>query len=391
MRIGDEMIDLSQPDITDREREAVLKVLNSKTLSMGQSVNIFENKVSEYIGVKHAIAMSSGTAALHSIIRSLNISEGDYVLTTPFSFISTANCILFENAEPIFVDIDPFTFNLRPEDCEKTYLGLPGSIRKKVKAIIYVDVFGAPADNSGFDELGRKYGLRIIEDSAEAIGSESKGKKCGSFGDAGLFAFYPNKQITTGEGGMVVTNDDQIAKSIKSLRNQGREEQSGWLQHTQLGYNYRISDINCAIGIVQMDRIEEIKIRRKKVMETYNELFFDIFDQGLLSPQHILEGTIVNPFVYVLKLNNTFKKSEREDLLNHLSNNGVQCSNYFTPIHLQSHFQKLGWGQGDMPVTEQVSERTIALPFYNLLKEDQIKHILNITESFFINRKKFNF
>jgi len=348
-------IPLSSPDITDLERDAVMEVLNTPNLSL---------------------AMSSGTAVLHVLVKAIGLGKGDYVLTTPFSFISTSNCLLFEEAKPIFIDIDESTYNIIPDDVEKLYLSLPEYKKKRVKAIIYVDVFGVPADSLGFEKLGQKYNLKIIEDSAEALGSSFEGRRCGSFGHAALFAFYPNKQITTGEGGMLVTNDEQIAKIARSLRNQGRDEGAGWLQHARLGYNYRISDINCALGIAQMDRIEEMKGKRKKVKERYDELFRDIFEKGLLIPQLIPEGATVNPFVYVLRMADDFSKEDRDKLLIYLRDRNIQCSNYFSPIHLQAHYKKLGWKYGDMPITEKVSERTIALPFYNNLKKEHIEYVV---------------
>ena len=214
-------IPLSNPDITEKEKKAVMEVLNTPQLSCGPKIIEFERQIADFIGVKYATAVSSGTAALHVIIRSLGIGNGEYVLTTPFSFISSSNCVLFEGAEPIFVDIDEHTYNINPESVESVYLSLEEEKREKIRGIIYVDIFGVPADGEGFERLGKKYGLKIIEDSAEALGSSVRGKKCGSFGDAGLFAFYPNKQITTGEGGMVVTNSQKIDRMAKSLKNRG--------------------------------------------------------------------------------------------------------------------------------------------------------------------------
>ncbi|MCP4156510.1 MAG: DegT/DnrJ/EryC1/StrS aminotransferase family protein, partial [bacterium] len=234
-------IPLSNPDITEREREAVLAVLNTPNLSLGPKLPEFEEAFAGYTGVEYAVAMSSGTAVLHTIIKGLGIGKGDYVLTSPFSFISTSNCLLFEEAEPIFVDIDEGTYNITPQEVEKTYLALPEEMRNRVKGIAYVDVFGVPADGEGFEALGKKYGWHIIDDSAEALGATRGGRKCGTFGEAGLFAFYPNKQITTGEGGILVTRSRELAEMAKSLRNQGRDEGAGWLQHARLGYNYRIS------------------------------------------------------------------------------------------------------------------------------------------------------
>ncbi len=375
-------IPLSNPDITRLERTAVLEVLNTPHLSLGPKLPEFEQVMAEYAGVKYAVAMSSGTAVLHSIIKALGIGKGDYVLTTPFSFISTSNCLLFEGAEPIFVDIDEHTYGISPEAVEKAYLALPIEKKQKIKAVAYVDVFGVPADGEGFEKFGKKYRLSIIDDSAEALGSTLKGRKCGSFGDAGLFAFYPNKQITTGEGGVLVTDNKDLAAMAKSLRNQGRDEGAGWLQHARLGYNYRLSDINCAMGIAQMQRIEELLQKRKKVKETYDALFEDLFKKGLLIPQQIPVGGEVSPFVYVLRISGGFTKEDREKLLVSLKTKGIGCSNYFTPIHLQPHYRELGWKYGDMPVTERISERTIAFPFFNNLKEVQIKYVVKaVTDS----------
>ncbi len=376
-------IPLSNPDITDLEREAVLAVLNTPDLSLGPQLPAFEQVLARYTGVKYAAAMSSGTAVLHCIVKALGIGSGDYVLTTPFSFISTSNCWLYEGAEPIFVDIDEKTYNTTPGNVEKAYLSLPQAKRQKVKAIIYVDVFGVPADGEGFENLGKKYGLHIIDDSAEALGSSRKGRKCGSFGDAGLFAFYPNKQITTGEGGILVTNNENLAALARSLRNQGRDEGSSWLHHARLGYNYRISDINCALGIAQMKRIDELITKRRKVKEIYDSQFKDLFEKKILIPQEIPRDCFVSPFVYVLRMADRFDQNHRDDLLKHLKRKGIGCSNYFTPIHLQPHYQALGWKYGDMPVTEKVSERTLALPFYNNLEEENIEFIRDTAADFF--------
>ncbi len=376
-------IPLSNPDITNLERNAVLEVLNTPNLSLGPKLLEFEKITANYTGIKYAVAMSSGTAVLHTIIRALGIGERDYVLTTPFSFISTSNCLLFEGAEPIFVDIDERTYNITPGSVEKTYLSLPIEKRGKVKAIAYVDVFGVPADGRGFEKLGEKYNLQIIDDSAEALGSSQKGRKCGSFGDVGLFAFYPNKQITTGEGGILVTDNEELAERARSLRNQGRDKGAGWFQHARLGYNYRISDINCSLGIAQMARIDEILNKRKKVKEIYDTKFKELFEKGVLVPQEIPQDAYVSPFVYVLRMADRFNQNHRGNLLKALRDKGVSCSNYFTPIHLQPHYQQLGWKYGDMPVTEKVSERTVALPFFNNLTESHIKYVVQEVKDFF--------
>lgn len=369
------MIPLSNPDITGLERKAVQDVLSTNQLSFGPKIPEFEKVIADFTGVEYAVAMSSGTAVLHTIIRSLGVKDGDLFLTTPFSFISTSNCMLFENARPVFVDIDSDTFNITPEAAEKKYLSLTKEQKEKLKGIVYIDTFGNPADGEGFEKLGKKYNLFILEDSAEALGSVYEKRKCGSFGDAGLFAFYPNKQITTGEGGMLVTNSEKLAVTARSLRNQGRDEGAGWLQHSRLGYNYRMSDINASLGIAQMQRIAELTGKRRKVKKAYDNYFSELFAEGLLIPQKILEGSFVNPFVYVLRLSDKYNFDRREEILTGLRKNNIQCSNYFTPIHLQPHYKELGWKKGDLPVTENISERTIALPFYNNLEEEKIEYI----------------
>jgi perosamine synthetase len=376
-------IPLSNPDITTKEIRAVTDVLNTPYLSLGPKLPEFEKIVADYVGVEFSVAMSSGTAVLHCIIRALEMNKGDYVLTTPFSFISTSNCLLFEGVEPVFVDIDEDTYNITPEDVEKVYLSLPKAKRQRVKAILYVDVFGVPAEGRDFEDLGRKYGLSIIEDSAEALGSSWAGQKCGSFGEAGLFAFYPNKQITTGEGGILVTNNKTLADRARSLRNQGRDEGAGWLQHARLGYNYRISDINCALGIAQMKRIDEILNKRREVKKIYDVRFRDLYEKELLIPQKIPEKSVLSPFVFVLRLGDQFDKKFRDNLLIYLREKRIGCSNYFTPIHLQPHFRQLGWQYGDMPVTEKVTQRTVALPFFNNLEENQISFIVQAIREFF--------
>ena len=251
-------VPLSSPDIIEKDIKAVIGVMNTRFLSIGPKVVEFEKKMSEYTGVKFAVAVNSGTSALHLIIRGLDIKEGDKVLTTPFSFISSSNCILFEKAEPLFVDIDEKTLNLDPDKTEEQLKKMSQEELSQVKAIIVVDAFGQPADWDRFKEIGKKYNLRLIEDSAEALGAEYKGRKCGSFGEAGVFAFYPNKQITTGEGGIIVTDNKGLARLTRSMRSQGRGESGEWLDHERLGYNFRMDELSSALGCSQMERIEEI-------------------------------------------------------------------------------------------------------------------------------------
>ncbi len=354
-------IPLSQPDITQKERKAVLEVLKTPNLSLGPKVKEFEDNLAKYIGVKYAIAVNSGTSGLHLIIKSLNLKKGDEVITTPFSFISSSNCILYEGAKPIFVDIEEKSLNIDPEKIEK-------AITKKTKAILAVDVFGHPAQWDKLKKIAKKHNLYLIEDSAESLGSEYKGKKCGSFGEAGIFSFYPNKQITTGEGGMIVTNDKKIAQLCKSYRNQGRDKMKkewNWLFHPRIGYNYRLSDINCALGIAQLSRIKEIIKKRNKVAQLYNKKLKDI--PGIEIP-YIDPKVKMSWFVYVIKV-----QKNRDKILKELKKKGIGCSNYFSPIHLQPCYN---YKKGSFPVTEDISKRTIALPFYNNLKEKEINYVV---------------
>ncbi|HIC96181.1 TPA: DegT/DnrJ/EryC1/StrS family aminotransferase [Candidatus Bipolaricaulota bacterium] len=363
-------IPLARPDIGKKEREAVLEVLRTPNLSLGPKLEEFEEKIAEYAEVKYAVAVNSGTSALHLIIKALGIGDHDEVITTPFSFIASANCILFERARPVFVDIDPKTLNIDPDKIEER-------ITDRTKAILAVDVFGQPADWDRLEELAQRHNLKLIEDSAEALGAEylskSGWKKAGSFGDAAIFAFYPNKQITTGEGGVILTDNEELAKLCRSLRNQGRGEGDGWLRHERLGYNYRLSDINCALGLAQLSRIDEILEKREQVAQLYNDRLKEI--EGVEIP-YISPEVKMSWFVYVIQLNTKYTREDRDRILRELKARGIGCSDYFQPIHLQPFYRELGYREGDFPITEAVSARTIALPFYNDLTEQEIDYVV---------------
>ena len=383
-------IPLSSPDIKDLEREYVIGILKTRNLSLGPKLEEFEHKFAQYIGSKYAVAVNSGTSGLHLCVRALDIKDGDLVVTTPFSFISSANCILFERAEPVFVDIDEKTFNIDINRLEKKLEELKKK-KSKLKAILPVHIFGRPCEIDTIMELAEHYKLRVIEDAAEAVGAQYlvnskqnvqiqkqkkkqvEWKKVGTFGDCGVFAFYPNKQMTTGEGGMIVTNNEKIYKLCRSMRNQGRSECGGWLQHERLGFNYRISDINCALGIAQLERIEDILAKRERVARAYNERLKDF--RELVLPD-FEENKKISWFVYVIRLNDQFGHKDRDIILNKLRKKGIGCSNYFAPIHLQPFYQKMfGYKKGAFPITEKVSERTIALPFFNNLTEIEIDYV----------------
>jgi len=365
-------IPLSRPDIKKRDINAVLQVLRTPYLSIGPKVKEFEEKIAQYTGIRYVVAVNSGTSALHLIIRASGIKDGDEVITTPFSFISSANCILFERGKPVFVDIDPKTLNIDVKKIIKKLENLKKTEKlKQIKAILAVDVFGQPAEWDKLQEISQKYELKLIEDSAEAIGSEYKGKKAGTFGEAGIFAFYPNKQITTGEGGVLLTNNENIAKLTRSMRNQGRGESGAWLNHERLGYNYRMDELSAALGCAQMERINEILDKRTKVAQMYNERLRGI--EEIEIPYVASYVSKMSWFVYVIKLKSNI---DRDKVVFYLRKNGIECKPYFTPIHLQPFYRKMfGYKEGDFPVTENVAKRTIALPFFNNLKEEEIDYV----------------
>jgi len=358
-------IPLSNPDITKKERDAVLEVLKTPNLALGPKLKEFEKNMAKFAGRKHAIATNSGTSGLHLAIKALGVKKGDEVITSPFSFISSANCALFEEAKPIFVDIDPKTLNIDVLKIEK-------SITKKTKAMVIVDIFGHPVDWNPILKIAKKYKLKIIEDSCEAIGAEYKGKKCGSFGDISTFAFYPNKQMTTGEGGIILTDDQKIANYCQALTNQGRKVENGqWLNHSYLGYNYRMSDINAALGIAQLSRIKEILGKRDRVAKLYNKKLKDI--EGITLP-YVAPYAKISWFVYVIQVQ---VARDRDKIMNELRRQGISCSNYFQCIHLQPLYKKMfGYKRGDFPIAERISDKTIALPFYSNLTEKQIDYVV---------------
>lgn len=360
-------IPLSSADITQKEQEAVLRVLKSSRLALGPKLKEFEEKFAKYIGTKYAIAVNSGTSGLHLLIRALGIKKGDEVITTPFSFIASANCILYEQAKPVFVDIDPLTLNIDPNKIEKV-------ITKRTKALVIVDIFGHPADWDPILKIAKKHKLKVVEDSCEALGAEYKGKKCGNFGEAAVFAFYPNKQITTGEGGIIVTDNKKIADLCRSMMNQGRKVKNGkWLEHIRLGYNYRMNETQAAMGIVQLSRIKEILKKRNKVAKMYNEKLKSIPNIKAL---YVAPWAKISWFIYVIQLGDKYSRKNRDEIMKKLQKAGIQCNNYFQCIHLQPFYQDLfGYKRGDFPIAESVSDRTIALPFYNNLKEKQIDYI----------------
>lgn len=352
-------IPLSAPDITEAEIEAVTAVLRTARLSLGPQLEAFEQAMAQYIGVPHAVGVSSGTAGLHLAIRALNIGEGDEVIVPSFTFIAAANAVRYERATPVFVDIEPATLNLDPAKLE-------AAITPRTRAILAVHTFGIPADMRAILSIAERHRLLVIEDACEAIGAELDGQRVGGFGDAAVFAFYPNKQITTGEGGMVATRHEALAKRMRALRNQGRYEGDDWLQHSELGYNYRLSEIQCAMGLAQLRRIESILTARAAVARGYQER---LQDEPLILPLLELPRIRVSWFVYGVRLLPEFGREHRDAMLQSLAAQGIGCARYFAPIHLQPCYAD--WKSTPLPVTESESARTLALPFFNALTAEQ--------------------
>jgi perosamine synthetase len=357
-------VNLSRPDITEAEIEAVCQVLRSPNLSLGPKLREFEQAFEHYIGVKHAIAVNSGTSGLFLCAKAMGWGPGDEILVTPFTFICSVTVPMMVGATPVFVDIDPVSLNMDPSKIEE-------KITEKTKAILPVAVFGNPAGMDEICRIAKKHDLTVLEDSCEALGSTLHGKKIGTFGKMSAFAFYPNKQMTTGEGGIILTDDDDLAALCVSLRNQGRGRGGGWLAHDRLGYNYRLSDINCALGIVQLSRIEEFIEKREKVARMYQQCLAD--EDRLIVPR-APEDSFMSWFVFVVRLAAQYTQQQRNTLLKKMIDRGIQVSNYFPPVHLQPFIaEQYGCKVGDMPVTDAVVKSTLALPFHNNLTAGEVE------------------
>jgi perosamine synthetase len=359
-------IPLSSPDIGELEIAAVAAVLRTPRLSLGEKLTQFERALAVYTGSAHCVALSSGTAALHLALLCAEISAGDEVIVPSFTFIAVANAVRYVGAIPVFVDIDPRTLNLAPA-------AVAASITDKTRAIIVVHTFGVPAALQEFLDIGQRQHLAIIEDACEALGGECQGRKLGSLGNSGVFGFYPNKQMTTGEGGALVTNDAQVAARARMLRNQGRASSGDWFDHQEIGYNYRISEINCALGIAQLARIEEILQKRERVAQMYHARLRDIADLGL-PPMEIALGKI-SWFVYVVRLAERFAGAGRDRVAAQLAARGIACGKYFAPIHQQPAYRNVPHRRMDLQVTESVAQRTLGLPFFNQLGEAQVDEV----------------
>jgi len=364
-------VPLSGPDIGEEEVRAVEGVLRSTILSIGPKVQEFERRMAEYSGLRFCVAVNSGTSALMLIMKAAGVKAGDRYLTTPFSFVTSSNILLYENAEPVFVDIDPLTFNMAPRALEERYATDPA--KETPQGIVGVDIFAQPLDSDPLLDFSPKHGLQVIEDSCEALGSSYKGRNCGTFGIAGAFAFYPNKQMTTGEGGVVVTDDEEIYLLCRSMRNQGRGVAENWLEHVRLGYNFRMDELSAALGVEQVKKLDVFIRKRNTVAERYAKLLAGV--EGVRAPVIAPFTTRVSWFVYVVTL---AEGIDRDRLIVYLQERGVQSRNYFTPIHLQPFYkERFGYREGMLPITENLSKRTLAIPFYNNLTEEDQEYVVH--------------
>lgn len=349
-------ISLARPDVSEQDIAAVVEALRSGRLSCGPKLEVFERDIAAFVGSKHAVGLSSGTAALHLCLLALGVGPGAEVITSPFSFVASANCILYAGARPVFVDIDEKTLNI---DASK----IEAAITPQTRAILPVHVFGRPCEIGQIMAIAERHRLIVLEDSCEALGARVNGQSAGTFGRAGVFAFYANKQITTGEGGMIVTDDDELARVCRSLRNQGRGDSAEWLEHPRLGYNFRMTEMQGAMGSSQLRRLGEFMQGRADVAARYAELLSDC--EEVILPTAYPSNITPSWFVYVVQLRDEFTEEDRNAVIQKLREEGIECSTYFPAIHLQKYFRdKYGYRKGDFPVTERVSERTLALPFH---------------------------
>ena len=361
-------IPLSQPLIGEREEQLVLETLRSGRLSLGPMLTGFEERFAARLGIEHASAVSSGTAGLHLALRAAGVREGDEVITTPFSFVASANSILYERAKPVFVDIDQNTLNIDPEAAGAV-------VNERTAGLMPVHIFGYPADLPAFEQLASRYGLFIVEDACEALGAvHADGTLVGARGHLAVFAFYPNKQMTTGEGGMVACPTSDLKERIDSERNQGRAPDMSWLDHDRLGFNYRLSDLACALGTAQLERLDELLGGRERAAALYGQALADIEDVELPYPD--TDGNRRSWFVYVVKLP---REVDRDATIESLRARGIDSKPYLPAIHLMSFYrERFGHREGEFPVCEDVSRRSLALPFFPQITEGQVARVADV-------------
>jgi perosamine synthetase len=358
---GTRTIPLAQPVLGPQEEAAVLEVLRSGQLSLGPRVPAFEAAFAARLGVPHACAVSSGTAGLHLALRAVGVQDGDEVITSPFSFVASANAILYERARPVFADIDPVTLNVDPA-------AVAAAVTERTRALLPVHIFGYPADLPALEALG----LPLVEDACEALGAvHGDGVPVGGRGHPAVFGFYANKQLTTGEGGMVTLGDAAMKERIDSERNQGRAPDMGWLDHDRLGFNYRLTDVASAIGLAQLDRLDGMLADRARVADAYREALAGV--EGLTLPCPDVDGSVRGWFVFVVQLP---RGVDRDATVRALAACGVQSKPYLPAIHLMSFYrERFGHREGEFPVCEDVAARSIALPFFPAMSEGQVARV----------------
>ncbi len=364
-QINQPHIPVSRPDIGEKEIDSVVAVLRSGWLSCGPKTEEFEKRFAAMVGTKHAIAVNSGTSGLHVALRACGISEGDEVITSPFSFVASANCMLFEKAKPVFVDVDPVTFNLDPAQIEK-------AITPKTKAILPVHIFGQSCNMDAIMDIAQKHNLLVIEDACESPSATYKGKTVGTFGKAAVFAFYPNKQMTTGEGGMVVTDDNTVAELCQSMRNQGRDTDKQWLTHKRLGYNYRMTEMSAAIGSTQLDKFKDMLAKRIEIAEKYKERLQET--EGIILPETHADNNHTW-FVFPIQV---AEGIDRDKVMKDLEEQGIATKAYFSPcIHLQPFYrEQFGYKESDFPIAEKLSKNMLILPLYVQMTENDINRVV---------------
>jgi perosamine synthetase len=356
-------VPLARPDLGARELALVTQVLTSGVLALGPFARQFEDGIASLAGRREGVACSSGTAGLHLSVRALDIGPGDEVITTPFSFVASANCILYERAVPRFVDIEEDSLGIDPDLVEQAATG-------RTRAVLPVHVFGRPCRIGAIAATARERGWVVIEDACEGLGSSTGGRPLGSLGDIAVFAFYPNKQITAGEGGVVVTDDPGRAELLRSLRNQGRDADGTWLRHVRLGYNYRLDELSAAVGVAQLERLDELRRGRARVAAAYERV---LAGRDWVRVPRPGPGEDVDWFVYVVRLH---PEINRDRLIDRLATRGVASRPYFTPLHLQPFYRTtFGFRPGDFPVAERVAASTLALPFFSLLTDDDVSYV----------------
>ena len=358
-------VQLSGPYLDEREEQLVLEVMRSGRLSLGPTIDAFEEALAARVGAPYAAAVSSGTAGLHLLCIAAGIGPGDEVITSPYSFAASANCFIYEGGVPVFADIDPGTLNLDPAAVE-------AAITPRTKAIVPVDIYGYPCELDEIRAIADRHGLAVVQDSCEALGAEYKGKPLGSHGTGCVFAFYPNKQMTTGEGGIVTTHSEQEWRLLRSLRNQGRGDDGGWLEHVRLGFNYRLDDIAAAMGLGQLEKLDEILRLRAEVAARYTSLLAGVEGVGL--PLADDADHVRSWFVYVITLPDN---ATRERVIAHFEREAIGFNRYLPSIHLQPYMrERYGFSEGLCPVSEDVSSRSLALPFFTGLDADAQEHVV---------------